>query len=157
MAVEPRLGTEQDFRDLISVANLHGMRVILDFVANHCSNMHPAFKDAQADTLSATKDWFCFSAWPDEYAGFWDLKSMPKLNSNDRGVREYLVKSAMHWLDMGVDGFRLDHAHGICARVPPKLVLHRETASEFCFACFSVPLHGVPTLKNHALLASLAY
>lgn len=57
MAVEPRLGTEQDFRDLISVANLHGVRVVLDFVAHHCSSMHPAFMEAQADTLSATKDW----------------------------------------------------------------------------------------------------
>lgn len=41
---------------------------------------------------------------------------MPKLNVNDPGARDYLVKAALHWLDMGIDGFRLDHAHCMCAR-----------------------------------------
>ena len=46
-SIEPRLGSEADFRDLVAAAHHRGLRVVLDFVANHMSCQHPAFLEAQ--------------------------------------------------------------------------------------------------------------
>ncbi len=111
-SVEPRLGTDEDFQTLLDGAHLRGMRVLLDFVANHCSNKHPAFVAAQQDRTSPTFRWYRFVDWPDEYDCFYDLPSLPRFNTDQAGVRSYLIEHAQRWLERGVDGFRLDHAHG---------------------------------------------
>ncbi len=110
--VEPRLGTEADWDALARAAKDRGLRLLLDFVANHVSDRHPAFLQARADPNSPYVPWFRFTAWPDEYRGFFALKSMPVLDTDHPGPRGYLIDSAVRWLDRGCDGFRLDHAHG---------------------------------------------
>jgi glycosidase len=111
-SVEPRLGTDEDIQTLLDEAHGRGMRVLLDFVANHCSNQHPAFVAAQQDRASATFRWFRFRNWPHTYDCFYEEPSQPRLNTDHPEVRAYLIAHAQRWLERGVDGFRLDHAHG---------------------------------------------
>ncbi|MFN8379432.1 MAG: glycoside hydrolase family 13 protein [Anaerolineae bacterium] len=110
--VEPRLGTEADFRDMVDAAHRRGIRVVLDFVANHMSRQHPAFVSAQTDPASPTRDWFFFRRYPDEYEAFYDVKDQPVVNTDQAEARSHLIQAAQYWLNLGVDGYRLDHAHG---------------------------------------------
>jgi glycosidase len=110
--IEPRLGTEEEFQILVSEAKRRGMRILLDFVANHCSNRHPAFVTAQQDRTSQSYTWFRFTDWPKKYESYYDVPNQPRLNGDEPGVRTYLIDNAKLWLERGVAGFRLDHAHG---------------------------------------------
>lgn len=111
-AIEPRYGTLDEFKELLHQAHTRGLRVILDFVANHCSNQHPAFQSAQIDPESPTRDWFTWSHWPDDYDTYFGVRELPQLNLKPGPARDYLLESAKFWLGLGVDGFRLDYAYG---------------------------------------------
>ncbi|PWH15914.1 MAG: alpha-amylase [Anaerolineae bacterium] len=111
-SIEPRLGTLEDFQELLREAHTRQMRVLLDFVANHCSNQHPAFLAAQTDSHSPMCDWFTWQDWPKEYATYFGVREMPEFNLRRAPARQYLLESARFWLEMGVDGFRLDYAYG---------------------------------------------
>jgi glycosidase len=111
-SVEPRLGREQDLRELTSAAHEAGLRVVLDFVANHVSSQHPAFLAAQADPASQYHDWFFFRRWPHDYESYYDVPELPIVDTDVPAVRDERIEAARHWLRLGCDGFRLDHAHG---------------------------------------------
>jgi cyclomaltodextrinase / maltogenic alpha-amylase / neopullulanase len=122
----------EDFMELVKVAHQHQIRVMLDFVANHCSSEHPFFRDAVVNPESPYHDYFVWKKWPD-YECFYNVRTMPKLNlAYGNPAREYLLNCAQYWLEKGVDGFRLDYAHGpeqdfwvdfrrTCAAVNPKV------------------------------------
>jgi cyclomaltodextrinase / maltogenic alpha-amylase / neopullulanase len=110
--VEPRLGTNADLKELIAAAHARGMRVILDFVANHWSHLHPTFQDALSRQDSPYHDWYTWTHWPDDYATYFTVKGLPKLNLQYGPARQYLLDCASFWLNEGVDGFRLDYANG---------------------------------------------
>lgn len=110
--VEPRLGTKDDVRRLLDEAHARGIRVLLDFIPNHWSNRHPTFVDATTNEASPYRSWYRFERWPDRYEMFFTARSMPKVNLLDRGAREHMLDAAVHWLELGVDGFRVDHAVG---------------------------------------------
>lgn len=110
--IEPRFGTLDDLRNLISSAHRSGMRIIADFVPNHCSHRHPFFQEAQKDRQSRYVNWFLFKKWPDDYLCFLDVKELPKLNLDYPETRDHIVGAARYWLSLGLDGFRLDHAIG---------------------------------------------
>jgi cyclomaltodextrinase len=110
--VDPHFGTTQDIKDLIHEAHQRQIRILADFVPNHCSNQHPFFKDAQQNKDSEYKDWFCFTNWPNEYLCFLSVPELPKLNLGNPATRDHIVNAAKHWLSMGFDGFRLDHVIG---------------------------------------------
>lgn len=111
-AVEPRFGTNTELIELIDKAHQRGMRIILDFVANHWSNQHPTFQAAQRDPDSEYRAWYTWQHWPDEYASFFGVKGMPQLNLKHKPTSDYLLRCAQHWLQKGVDGYRLDYAPG---------------------------------------------
>ncbi|MFO0927487.1 MAG: alpha-amylase family glycosyl hydrolase [Gemmataceae bacterium] len=111
-AVEPRLGTLDDWHDLAKAARDRGLRLILDFVANHVSDRHPAFVAATKDRQGPYRDWFYFDEWPHRYRCFFAVRHMPILNTSHPAVRAHLIEQAALWLDRGAAGFRLDHAHG---------------------------------------------
>ena len=111
-SIEPRLGSEADFRALVEAAHRHDIRIVLDFVANHVSRRHPAFVSAQQDAASPYRAWFFFRRYPDEYESFYDLPDLPIVNTDQPAARDYLIGAAQHWLNLGCDGFRLDHAQG---------------------------------------------
>ena len=110
--VEPRLGSEADLRELIEAAHARGIRVILDYVANHMSSSHPAFQRAIGDEQSAERGWFTFAHWPDQYLTFFGVQDLPQIDTDNPAARAYLIESARHWLNLGVDGFRCDYANG---------------------------------------------
>lgn len=112
LRVEPRLGTDDDLRALFAAAHARGMRVLLDFTANHVSNEHPAFVRATSDPEAPERAWFTFTHWPDDYRAFFGVPTLPQLNNEHLPARRYLIDSARYWLDQGADGFRLDYANG---------------------------------------------
>lgn len=111
--IEPRIGTEEDLRELMTLAHQKGMRVLLDFVANHCSNQHPAFQSGLADQFVAHSGWFTWTKWPKRYISYYNVKTMPELNLRfGSPARAHLIEAAQKWLKLGVDGYRLDYAIG---------------------------------------------
>jgi len=122
-AVEPRFGSEQDFKGLIQLAHQNNIKVIADFVPNHCSSEHPFFQAALSNPHNHYRNWFIFKHWTDKYVCFMDISSLPKLNLLNPEVQEYIIKAAGHWLAMGLDGFRIDHVVGL-----PHSFLHRFSA-----------------------------
>jgi len=110
--VDPHFGTKEDLLSLINEAKNRGIKVIADFVPNHCSNQHPFFQDALKKKQSTYSDWFIFKKWPDEYLCFLDYKELPKLNLENRETRNYIINVADYWLSFGLDGFRIDHVIG---------------------------------------------
>ncbi len=112
LTVEPRLGTNEDLLELFAAAHARGLRVILDFVANHWSDQHPSLRAAQADPASPYRDWYIWKRWPAEYQGYFGLAEMPELNFRSAGLRAHLLDAATHWLRAGADGLRLDYAYG---------------------------------------------
>lgn len=112
--VEPRLGSNDDLRQLVREAHARGIRVLLDLVCNHMSDRHPFFQEARSDPSSPYRQWFTFDdAYPHNYRTFFGVAAMPKLNTAHPAVRDYMVEVARHWLtEYDVDGFRLDHANG---------------------------------------------
>jgi glycosidase len=113
MSVEPRFGAMEDLKGLIDDAHSRGIRVIADFVCNHCSSQHPFFIEAQRDKQSQYNPWFTFKRWPGEYLSFLHHKDLPKLNLAHPPAQEHILEAALQWLRLGVDGFRLDHVVGV--------------------------------------------
>ncbi len=112
LEVEPALGGEGAWRTLVEEARKRGMRIILDFVANHVSDTHPAFREAVASPKSPLRSWFRFSGRRN-YSAFFDVASQPELDTENPEVRRLLLDAARYWLREGCDGFRLDYALGL--------------------------------------------
>ena len=106
--INPRLGTKEDFRKLIDEAHLRGIRILMDFVPNHWSNMHPNFLEAQKNPNSSFNNWFTFHKWPNEYETFFGIKTLPQINLRCPEARNHVLAAAKYWLEFGVDGFRVD-------------------------------------------------
>jgi len=115
-STDPRFGTEKDLKELISKAHKAGIRIMADFVPNHCSSKHPFFLESLKNKASRYFKWFYFIKWPDKYLCFLDFKQLPKLNTENPGTFEHIVESAKYWLKCGIDGFRLDHVVG-CSNI----------------------------------------
>ncbi|MDP3083417.1 MAG: maltose alpha-D-glucosyltransferase, partial [Rubrivivax sp.] len=131
--VHPSYGTLDDFRAFLAEAHRRGLRVITELVVNHTSDQHPWFQAArQAPKGSPERDFYVWtddaklyagtriiftdtekSNWTwDEVAGqyFWHrfFSHQPDLNFDNPAVIEAVLKTMEFWLEMGVDGFRLD-------------------------------------------------
>lgn len=111
--VNPRLGSNEDIKELVEEAHRRGIRLLLDFVANHWGRRHPTFQEAQADKESDYYHWYHWREWPHDYRTFFDVRELPQINLDYRPARRYMFKAARHWLaEVGFDGFRLDYALG---------------------------------------------
>jgi cyclomaltodextrinase len=121
-STDPRFGTEKDLKDLIAKAHRSNMRIIADFVPNHCSSKHPFFLESQQNRKSKYNKWFYYLRWPDRYLCFLDFKQLPKLNTANPETFEHITGSARYWLNYGIDGFRLDHAAGCSSEFWKKFV-----------------------------------
>lgn len=111
--IEPRIGSEQDLVELISLVHQKRMRILLDFVANHSSDQHPAFLAGMADKTAAQSGWFTWKKWPKKYVSYYGVQTMPEFNLRfGSPARAYLLEAAQKWLRLGVDGYRLDYAIG---------------------------------------------
>lgn len=110
--IEPRLGNEDDLKRLLERAHALKMRVILDFVANHGSNLHPRVQEALREPADPACAWIKWKQWP-AYEAFYDVQGMPEWNlAPGSPAREHLLAMAQKYLRLGVDGYRLDYANG---------------------------------------------
>ncbi|MFC4702059.1 alpha-glucosidase family protein [Glaciecola siphonariae] len=134
-AVDPLFGNLVDFKELLEKAHSLNIKVIIDQVISHCSIEHPWFSESRKDKTNAKADWFVWadpkedgsepnnwlsffggSAWTfDESRGQYYfhnfLTNQPDLNFHNPEVQAAQLNNLKFWLDLGVDGFRLDVAN----------------------------------------------
>jgi neopullulanase len=118
--VDPLLGGNAALRELLDAAHAQGIRVVLDGVFNHASRGFWAFHHIlENGPTSPYLDWFLIHGWPlrpypsgsrrpPNYECWWNLPALPKFNTNNPGVRDYIMDVARYWIDFGIDGWRLD-------------------------------------------------
>ncbi len=128
----PDYGTIEDAREFIQAAHQRGLRVIADLVMNHTSSDHPWFQEARSSPASPKRDWYVWSdtvhryedariifidtessnwTWDDQAgAYYWHrfFSHQPDLNYENPAVQEAMLDVLRFWLDLGLDGFRLD-------------------------------------------------
>ena len=133
--VDPMFGTVEDFKDLLKVAHDLGLRVIIDQVLSHTADAHPWFVESRQDKTNPKADWYVWADakddgtppnnWLSIFGGSawqWDtgreqyfmhnfLTSQPDLNFHNMDMQAALFDAMKFWLDLGVDGFRLDTAN----------------------------------------------
>ena len=135
--VDPRFGTNDEYRRLIDEAHQHGLKVVMDMIFNHCGFEHPWVKDMP------THDWFNLPEWLKESKGTsdprgtsflqtsykltpvvdpyasqvdlretvegWFVPTMPDLNQRNTHVMTYLIQNSIWWIEtVGIDGIRMD-------------------------------------------------
>lgn len=121
--VDPRFGTNADYRNLVAEAHQKGLKVVMDMIFNHCGDYHPWNKDMPS------ADWFnhphyglqtSYKLTPvlDPYASKidkaetvdgWFVSSMPDLNQRNPHVMTYLIQNSKWWIEtVGIDGIRMD-------------------------------------------------
>ena len=134
--VDPLLGGDEAFMELLEKAHRNNIRIVLDGVFNHSSRGFWQFHHVlECREGSPYKDWFYFDperlsgkkqwgAYPSAheqrllqhedsliaigYRGWWNLPALPKFNTNNAAVREFLFGVAEYWIGLGIDGWRLD-------------------------------------------------
>ncbi|GAA0272115.1 alpha-amylase family protein [Actinomadura nitritigenes] len=113
--VDPRLGDEDDLLRLVEAASGRGVRVLLDGVFNHVGRSFPRFADVQArGGASPYAGWFV----PDgdgDFRTFEGHHKLVALHHDEPAVADYTVEVMSHWLERGVDGWRLDAAYAVPA------------------------------------------
>ena len=121
--VDPRLGSNDDYRQLVDECHKHGLKMVMDMIFNHCADTHPWNLDAPS------KDWFNYPHYGlqtsykltpvlDPYASEvdkretvdgWFVSCMPDLNQRNPHVIKYLIQNSMWWIEtIGIDGIRMD-------------------------------------------------
>jgi glycosidase len=116
--VDPLLGGNAAFRVLLDEAHRRGLQVVLDGVFNHASRGFFQFNDIlEHGPHSPWLDWFTVEGWPlsaydggkpANYVSWVGNRALPKLNTENPQVREFIMRVAEHWLRQGIDGWRLD-------------------------------------------------
>ncbi|MGH9404186.1 MAG: maltose alpha-D-glucosyltransferase [Terriglobia bacterium] len=130
--VHPSYGTLEDFQRFLDEAHRRGLAVLTELVVNHTSDQHPWFQEARQSRASPRRDWYVWSDTPEKYSDariiftdtehsnwgweplskqyYWHrfFSHQPDLNYDNPEVREEVWRVMKFWLDMGVDGFRLD-------------------------------------------------
>jgi alpha-glucosidase len=125
--VAPEYGTLEDFKVFLREAHARDIRVILDLVLNHSSDEHPWFLESKSSRDNPKADWYvwadtppnnwqsCFDgdAWTyvperNQYYYHYFMKQQPDLNWHNPEVKQAMWDAVRFWLDLGVDGYRLD-------------------------------------------------
>jgi maltose alpha-D-glucosyltransferase/alpha-amylase len=131
-SIHPNYGTMQDFREFLDAVHARGMRVITELVLNHTSDQHAWFREARSSRDHPRREYYVWSDTDEQYAGVriifvdteqsnwaWDpgtkqyywhrfFSHQPDLNYDNPAVREEIWQVMKFWLDIGVDGFRVD-------------------------------------------------
>jgi glycosidase len=123
LKIDPHFGTNEDFKELVAQAHGLGLKVMLDAVMNHLGRDHPFFKDLiEKGRASQYWNWFHCKETPDKgenglgftYEMFGFEKLMPKLNTRNPKVRDYLTEVGRYWIEnFDIDAWRLDVANEV--------------------------------------------
>lgn len=166
--VDPLFGTMAEFTSLVAEAHDRGLKVLMDQVLSHTSDQHPWFLDSRSSRNSEKADWYVWcdpkpdgsppNNWLSVFGGSswqWEprrsqyylhnfLRQQPDLNFHNPDVQEAILGVCQHWLEIGVDGFRLD----VCAFYFHDQELRNNPAnpkrpqgSHFLFNPYSLQLH----------------
>ncbi|MFW5748170.1 MAG: maltose alpha-D-glucosyltransferase [Chloroflexota bacterium] len=132
LGVDPMYGLMEDFKLTVDEIHRRGMRIILDLVVNHTSDLHPWFVEARRSKDSALRDYYVWTSDPERYKDariifidteesnwaydelsgeyYWHrfFSTQPDLNFDNPRVQEEMLKIISFWLDIGIDGFRVD-------------------------------------------------
>ncbi len=155
--VDPMFGTMADFKELLDRAHGLELKVMIDLVLSHTSDQHPWFSESRSNRENEKSDWYVWADpkpdgtppnnWLSIFGGSawqWDsrrlqyylhnfLTSQPDLNFHCPAVQDALLDVARFWLDLGVDGFRLDtinfYFHDKQLRDNPGLPMDQRNAS----------------------------
>ena len=121
-AIDPMLGSEEDFRTLCREAHARGIRIILDGVFNHTGSNSRYFNaegfypepGAAQSMESPYFSWYSFHPWPTDYDAWWGVHTLPAVNEEQPDYRRFIISDkdsvVRHWLRDGADGWRLDVA-----------------------------------------------
>ena len=121
-AIDPMLGTEDDFHHLCQEAKRRGIRVILDGVFNHTGSQSRYFNadGFYSDTGAAQSPdspyyhWYSFHPWPADYDAWWGIRTLPAVREDAPDYRDFIIREqdsvVRHWLRAGASGWRLDVA-----------------------------------------------
>ena len=131
-SVHPNYGTLDDFKKFLAAAHERKIRVIVEMVLNHTSDQHPWFQESRSSQDNPRRDWYVWSETDTRYRGAriifldtemsnwaWDpiskayywhrfFSHQPDLNYDNPTVREQMWSVMKFWLELGIDGFRLD-------------------------------------------------
>ena len=111
--VDPHLGTWEDYQRLLDKAHGMGMKIICDFVPNHCWYEAPLFEASLLKNGGKHRDWFFYPKEnSDEFVSFLGFGDLPKFNLTNPEVVSFMIDKAEKLARMGVDAFRIDHALG---------------------------------------------
>jgi alpha-glucosidase len=131
IGVAPEYGTLNEFKQFLEGLHKRNIKLVLDLVMNHTSNQHPWFIESKSSLDNPKREWYIWkkgmngnppndwystfggSAWEfdpqtDEYYYHFFFKEQPDLNWRNPAVKQAIFDSARFWLELGVDGFRLD-------------------------------------------------
>ena len=120
--VDPHFGTNDKLKELVKACHERGIRVLLDAVFNHSGHSFEPFVDVMTNGISSPyADWFHVREWPltvkdgvPTYDTFGFEPIMPKLNTENPEVKDYLLKVAKYWIEeVEIDGWRLDVANEV--------------------------------------------
>jgi len=127
--VHPQFGSLEDFDELVRQAHQRDIKIIIDWVPNHSSDQHKWFQESRSSRDNPKRDWYVWADQPNNWLSFfggpaweWDdvtnqyylhsfLKEQPDLNWRNPEVQEAMFDVVRFWLELGVDGFRVDVAH----------------------------------------------
>lgn len=133
-SIDEQFGTMDDFKELLDKAHKRGIHIIMDLVLNHTSELHPWFLQSQSSKNNQKRDWYIWmppkdgiegrtpnnwrtyfgkKAWhydhkTKEYYCHSFFREQPDLNWRNPEVKEAMFDIIRYWLDIGIDGFRLD-------------------------------------------------
>lgn len=130
--LDPKYGLMEDFKLTVDEIHERGMKIIMDVVVNHTSDLHPWFVEARRSKDSPLRDFYVWTTDPEKYSEariifldteqsnwaydessgeyYWHrfFSSQPDLNYDNPRVREEMLKIFDFWLELGIDGFRVD-------------------------------------------------
>lgn len=121
MSIDSMFGSEKALDLLIKEAKKRDMHIIFDGVFNHTGSHSIYFnKDGNYDSIGAYQskkspyyEWYNFREFPDNYECWWDVKILPRVNSNNKSYQDFILGDGgvvEKWMKKGIDGFRLDVA-----------------------------------------------
>ena len=110
--VDPLLGGDEAFASLARAAHERGLKLVGDLTMNHCGVTHDWFERAAADEGSPERELFYFDErLPHGYASWVGVRTLPTLNWRSEDLRTRMRAVLRHWLDAGLDGWRIDVAN----------------------------------------------
>lgn len=168
--IDPELGTKDDMKRLVQEAHRRGIRIMLDGVFNHSGREFFAWQDVlKHRQQSRYADWYLVNEWdfPEaagdnaknaRYFSFGYIDHMPKLNTNNPEVREYLIRACEYWVrEYDIDALRLDVANEICHEFCRELRTRMHALKSDFYIVGEIWHNALPWLRGNEFDAVMNY